>query len=153
MGYEIEIKDLEERYVATIRVRTTPNRIGPTYRELVSEVYAQLAEAAVQPPNPPFAIYHSYGEDGVDMEVGLPLPEPIPTEGRVVGRELQATLAAVTWHHGSYDTIGEAHRALERWMEKEGRAPNGPPWEVYWTGPADGPDPAGWRTEVGYPIR
>jgi effector-binding domain-containing protein len=153
MAYDIETKDLEQRYVATIRVKTAPDRIGQTFDEVAPELHAQLAEAGVQPPNPMFAIYHGYGKDEVDMEVGLPLPKPIPTQGRVVARELPATLAAVTWHHGSYDTIREAFRAVEAWIEKEGRERTGPPWEVYWTSPADDPDPASWRTEVGYPIR
>jgi effector-binding domain-containing protein len=153
MAYDVEVKDLEERLVATVRVKTTPDRIGETFREVMPEVSAQLAAAAVQPPNPMFAIYHSYSQDEVDMELGLPLPGPIPTEGRVVGHELPATLAAVTWHHGSYDTIGEAFRAVEAWIEQEGKERAGPPFEVYWTGPEDDPDPAAWRTEVGYPIR
>jgi effector-binding domain-containing protein len=153
MAYEIELKDLEERLVATVRVTTTPDRIGEAFREVMPEISAKLAVAAVQPPNPMFALYHSYGNEEVDMEIGLPLPAPIPTEGRVVGRELAATRAAVTWHHGSYDTIGEAFRAVEAWIEKEGLERNGPPFEVYWTGPEDDPDPAKWRTEVGYPIR
>ena len=152
MAYEIEVKDLEQRYVATIRVKTTPDKIGQTFDEVSPELHAQLAEAGVQPPNPMFAMYHAYGEDEVDMEVGFPLPKPIPTTGRVVGRELPATRAAVTWHHGSYDTIGQAFRAVDAWIEKEGLERTGPPWEVYWTSPSEDPDPANWRTEVGYPI-
>jgi effector-binding domain-containing protein len=153
MAYEIEVKDLEERYAATIRAKTTPDGIGETFRELVPEIMAQLNEAGVQPSNPLFGLYHAYGEDQVDMEVGFPLPKAIPTEGRVAARELPATLAAVTWHHGSYANIKGAYQALEAWIEKEGREPNGPPWEVYWTGPSDAPDPGSWRTEVGYPIK
>jgi effector-binding domain-containing protein len=153
MAFEVEVKDLEQRYVATVRVKTTPDRIGAAFGEVMPEISAQLSKAGVEPPNPMFAIYHSYGKDEVDMELGLPVPHPIATEGRVVGRELPATLAAVTWHQGSYDSIGDAFRAVEAWIEKEGREQAGPPWEVYWTGPSEDPDPANWRTEVGYPIR
>ena len=152
MAYEIEIKDLEQRYVATIRTTTTPDRIGETFRELLPEVMAQLTEAGVQPPNPPFGIYHTYTKDEVDLEVGVPLPQPIPTEGRVVGRELPATKAAVTWHLGPYGAIGQAFRAVEAWLAEQGKEPTGPPWEVYWTGPGEEQDSARWRTEVGYPI-
>jgi effector-binding domain-containing protein len=113
---------------------------------------AQLNEASVQPPNPPFAIYHEYSEDEVDMEVGFPLPKPIPTAGRVVARELPATLAAVTWHVGPYTSIGQAYRAVEAWIAEQGKETTGPPWEVYWKGPAEEQDSARWRTEVGYPI-
>jgi len=152
MAYEIEVKDLEERYVATIRVKTTPDRIGDTFRELLPEVMAQLNEASVHPSNPPFGIYHTYSKDEVDLEAGVPIPHPIPTAGRVAGRQLPATRAAVTWHIGPYTTIGQAFRAVEAWIAEQGKEATGPPWEVYWTGPAEQEDSARWRTEVGYPI-
>jgi effector-binding domain-containing protein len=152
MAYEIEIKDLEERYVATIRAKTTPDKLSETFRELLPEIMAQVDKAGVQPPNPAFGIYHTYTKDEVDLEVGVPLPQPIPTEGRVTGRELPATLAAVTWHVGPYSSIGEAFRAVEVWIADKGKEATGPPWEVYWTGPAEEQDSAKWRTEVGYPI-
>ena len=152
MEYKVEVKDLEDRYVAAVRVQTTPDRIGQTYGEVLPEVDAEILNAGVRPVGPPFAIYHAYGDDSVDMEAGFPLPEPIPTSGRVVGRELPATLAAVTWHVGPYTKIGEAHRAVEAWIAEQGKEQNGPPWEVYWRGPAEEEDSARWRTEVGYPI-
>src|SRR5205085_12584779 len=111
MAYEIEIKDLEQRYVATIRTTTTPDRIGETFRELLPEVMAQLTEAGAQPPNPPFGIYHTYTKDEVDLEVGVPLLQPIPSDGRVVGRELLVTGAAGSWHLGPHGTIGRGFSA------------------------------------------
>ena len=81
------------------------------------------------------------------------MPEPIATRDRVQGRELAPTEAAVTFHEGPYDAIGEAHRAVEAWIEREGRERNGPPFEVYWVGPAEEQDSSRWRTDVGYPIK
>jgi effector-binding domain-containing protein len=152
MAYDIEIKDLEDRYVASIRVQTTPDKIGETYGEVLPEVDAEILNAGARPSGPPFAIYHAFEKNRVDMEVGFPLPEPIPTAGRVMGRELSATLAAVTWHVGPYTGLGSAYSALEAWLAEQGKEAAGPPWEVYWTGPADETDSARWRTEVGYPI-
>ncbi|HEX9376757.1 MAG TPA: GyrI-like domain-containing protein [Actinomycetota bacterium] len=152
MGDEIEIKDLPDRYVATIRITTSRTGIGAAFDDLLPEVDAEIVNAGTRPAGPPFAIFHTYGDDEVDMEVGFPLDGPIPTSGRVIGRELAATLAAVTWHHGHYDSLGEAHGAVGAWLKQEGRAATGPPWEVYWSGPRDDPAPATWRTEVGYPI-
>jgi effector-binding domain-containing protein len=153
MAYEIEVKDLADRYVATIRLTTTPDKLGDAFRDLLPEVDAEILEAGSRPAGPPFALYHAYHDDSVDLEAGFPLEQPVATSGRVIGRELQATFAAVAWHHGSYDGIGAAHRAVESWMQAEGKEASGPPWEVYWTGPRDDPEPANWVTEVGYPFR
>ena len=145
--------DLGVRDMVGVRVITTAKEIGKTYSEVLSEVDAEILAAGTLPGGPPFAIYHAYHDDFVDLEVGFPLDTPIPTSGRVIGRELLETSAAVTRHHGAYDSIGQAHRAIELWLHEERKEISGPPWEVYWTGPADDRDPANWRTEVGYPFR
>ena len=152
MAYEIEVKDLRDRYVVTVRTTTTPDQIGATFQEVLPEIDAEILNAGIRPTGPQFAIYHVYDKDKVDMELGFPVDEPIPTAGRVIGRELPATLAAVTWHHGPYEGLGEAYRAVEAWLEGEGKRASGPPWEVYWTGPADDQDSANWKTEVGSPF-
>jgi len=152
MAYEIELKELPDRYVVTIRVETTPDQLGGVFQELLPEVDAQILAAGERPSGPAFAIYHDYREDHVDMETGFPVGEPIPTEGRVIGRELTATPAAVTWHKGKYGALPQAYTAVQSWLEANGRKPNGPPWEVYWVGPGDDPDSANWNTEVGFPI-
>lgn len=153
MPYDIEVKDLSDRYVATVRVTTAPDQLGQTFAEVLPEVDAEILNAGELPEGAPFAIFHTYTDDSVDMEVGFPLRQPMATSGRVVGRELQATLAAVAWHHGAYDGIGEAHRAVEAWLQEQGIEASGPPWEVYWTGPRDDRDSSKWVTEVGYPFR
>lgn len=152
MAYEIEIKDVPDRYVVTIRTTTTPDKLGETFQDVLPEVDAQIIEAGQRPTGPAFAIYHEYREDHVDMEAGFPVGEPIPTEGRVEGRELPATFAAVTFHHGPYEGLPAAYTAVQAWIDANGRAAAGPPWEVYWTGPMDGTDSSTWNTEVGLPI-
>ena len=153
MAYEIELKDLPDQYVVTVRLTTTRDQLGATFGEVLPEVDAQILQAGERPTGPAFALYHVYREDQIDMEAGFPVGEPVPTSGRVIGRELVATEAAVTFHKGSYDTIGEAYRAVEEWLAANGREASGPPWEVYWTGPMDNEDSSTWNTEVGYPIK
>ncbi len=153
MAYEIEVKELPVRRVATIRVQITPDQMGATFMELLPEVHAFLQGRGVEPTGPGFGIFHSYESDSVDMEAGFPTPEPMTGEGRIVGRTLDAATFAVTWHNGSYQTIGEAHRAIEQWTKDKGRDVVGPPWEVYREGPESGKSASEYRTEVGYPIR
>ena len=152
MGYEIEIKELPEQPVATIRVETTPGQMGAIFGELFPEVDGYVHGHGIDHVGPPFGIFHYYDEHRVDLEAGMPVSGPVEGEGRVQGRTLPAGRAAVTWHVGPYDTIGDAHRALEAWIADQGHTATGPPWEVYWTDPGEEPDSSKWRTEVGYPI-
>ena len=61
--------------------------------------------------------------------------------------------AATTIHTGPYDKLSDAYAAIEQWMEAEGLAAAGAPWESYVNDPADYPDPKDWKTEVFWPRR
>jgi effector-binding domain-containing protein len=44
-----------------------------------------------------------------------------------------------------------AYEAIETWITERGAYADGPAWEVYFTDPAEQPDPRTWRTEVVQP--
>jgi effector-binding domain-containing protein len=151
MEYQIEVKELPARPVATIRVRTTMDRIGAEFAAGLPEVLAHLQKHGQGPDGPSLGIYHVYEGSEVDMEYGFPVAHPVPSEGRVEVHELPHGFAATTMHVGPYSSIGRAHRAVSDWIEEQGRQGTGPPWEVYWSDPQETPA-AELRTEVGYPI-
>ena len=153
MAYDIEVKELPARSVATVRVTTTPDKMGQAFGEVLPQVFEYLKSQGIEPSGSGFGIFYAYDADRADMDIGLPVDRDVEGNGRVVGQRLEAATFAVTWHEGSYQKIGEAHRAVEEWIKANDREAAGPPWEVYWTGPAQGGPPAGYRTEVGYPIR
>jgi effector-binding domain-containing protein len=152
MAYEVEIKELPAQAVLTIRMTTTPGRLSETIREMLPQVSAYADERGAKLNGPPFALYHAYSDDEVDLEAGVPVDTAVDGSDRIISRELPATRAAVTWHVGPYDTSGEAHEFLDGWIHGQGMDHVGAPWEVYWTDPAEEPDSSKWRTEVGYPI-
>jgi len=39
------------------------------------------------------------------------------------------------------------------WIEAQGLAPSGAPWESYVTDPGNFPDPKDWKTEVVWPLK
>jgi effector-binding domain-containing protein len=67
--------------------------------------------------------------------------------------ELSAVTMAATIHHGSYNTIGEAHEAVLKWIEANGYRIVGPDREVYLynTMPIRRDDPS-YITEIQYPV-
>lgn len=151
--YDIEVKELSARHVATVRLTISPDRMAATFAEVLPEVIEHLQTQQVQASGPSFGIFYRYDDDEADLEAGFPTSLPVTSDGRVIGRSLDPGTFAVTWHEGSYRTIGDAHRAIEAWMKENGREAAGPPWEVYWEGPEPGRSPSEFRTEVGYPIR
>jgi effector-binding domain-containing protein len=152
VSYEIATKELQSQLVVAIRATTTPDQLGPLLGELLPEVWRYAEARGAHPAGPPFARYHTYEPDRVDLEAGFPVLEPLPGEGRVVAGHLPQGTAAATWHIGPYDTLHSAYEALEAWIGEQGRRPAGAPWEVYWSDPGEEPDSSKWRTEVVWPI-
>jgi effector-binding domain-containing protein len=70
----------------------------------------------------------------------------------VIEDALPGGSTATTIQSGPYETLTEAYAALEKWIERNGLRPAGPPWEDYITDPAESPDPKDWKTEVCWPV-
>ena len=77
----------------------------------------------------------------------------VPDSGRMHVHELPAAAVAATIHHGSYNTIGDAHAAVIRWIEANGYCIAGPDREInlYNRMPIRRDDPS-YVTEIQYPV-
>lgn len=82
----------------------------------------------------------------------------IPVEGtpRVVGRVapfvVPAAELAVITHHGSLDDVDLTYAELGSYTTTHEISVDGPLREYYLRDSHDTPDPAGWETEIGWPI-
>ena len=152
MAHEVETRDIEPQATAGIRATTTPEELGRVLGEILPEVWGYLRDQGTQPAGPPFARYHEYRQDRVELEAGLPVAEPVTGEGRISAGTLPGGKVAATWHVGPYDTLSTAYEALEAWIGDQDRKPVGAPWEVYWTDPGETSDSSEWKTEVLWPI-
>lgn len=153
MSYEIEIQEIDAQPAATIRVTTTPDKIGPTLAEILPEVGQYLKRAGAQSAGAPFARYYTYDRDTVDMEGGVTVREAVGGEGRVQATELPGGTVATTRHVGPYTSLHRAWRAIRTWMAENGREESGAGWEVYVTDPGEELDSAKWETVIVCPIR
>ena len=156
MPYHIFLRILEQREVASIRVTTEAEDIGPLAGEHLPAIYNQLSALRVQPGGPPFIRYHQIETPPFDVEFGFPLPAPgalAEAPGQIALSSLPGGPVAATWHVGPYETAVHAAGALRNYIRAQGWSEAGPPWDVYWTNPRLEPNPARWKTEVLWPIR
>ena len=72
--------------------------------------------------------------------------------GRVRPLILPAVELAVGTHVGAHDDIDVTYGELGTWVVGQTLAVAGPVRETYLVGPRDTPDPAAWRTEIGWPV-
>jgi DNA-binding transcriptional MerR regulator/predicted transcriptional regulator YdeE len=157
--YDVIVKRVEAQLVASVRA------ILPKYSAvgaLFGEVYEALGPFAGEAlgPNPGEAgqtmvLWYDaeFKERDVDGAAAFVLRCHVPDRGRMQVHELPAALVAATVHHGSYNTIGEAHEAVITWIDANGYRIVGPDREIYLhnTMPIRLDDPS-YVTEIQYPV-
>ncbi|GLW90982.1 GyrI-like domain-containing protein [Actinokineospora globicatena] len=147
----------EQPYVS-IRTQATLAEWGRV-NALIGPVYGWLTERDITPAGPLFYRYHSVAGDVIDVEVGVPVPEPVIGDDTVAAGSKPAGQYAVLLHKGHPDRIRETFAALDEWSEASGvefDVTDGV-WagrfESYLSDPAEVPDLADWETEVAYRVR
>jgi AraC family transcriptional regulator len=149
----IAIRELTPQPFLAIRRRVAPSEIAATLGEILPAVFGHAQRLAIPFAGPPTTRYVATGPGLLTMEAGMPISGKASSEGPIEALELPGGIAAVGVHAGAYDTLQATHVAVERWIEANGYAVAGAPWEVYTTDPGEFPDPADWRTDVVYPVR
>jgi DNA-binding transcriptional MerR regulator len=86
------------------------------------------------------------------VTIFVPCLEPVRPAGRVTAALIPTTELAVIEHRGAPADIDRAYGTLAAYVSRHAIAVTGPIREYYLVGQHDTPDPADWRTEVGWPI-
>ena len=153
--HKIERQMLDETPVLFGRRKLEKDKIADGLAEVLPAAFGHAMNNGLEMSGPPFVRYVEQSAAFFTIEAGVPLvsvaPQPDPDTGLATG-SLPGGEVAFTVHQGPYETLGEAHVALDVWMNENAIDPSGPPWEVYITDPADVPDPAEWITHVYQPI-
>ena len=111
-----------------IPLRQLPAFFGAAYSELGAIAGPQLA-------GPPFAIYHAFDQDAIDVSAVMPVRAKIAPTGRAVPIELAGGPAVQVQHVGAYDELSATYGAIEKWIADHHRQRSGAPREVYMTMP------------------
>ena len=160
---DVEVRTLAPATTVAVRLETTADQLSSVFEVELPRVGAEVAKVGAAMAGPPFARYHHFAPDRVDVEIGIPIevapasldPAGSAPDGRIGVSSLPGGPAAVTVHHGSYDSLVTTYDGLAAWIASEkpgGSLAGDGPWEVYLTDPGQTPDPAEWLTEVVWPL-
>jgi effector-binding domain-containing protein len=151
--YQVMEESRAETPTITVRVKTTMSTISDDIGRIYHQIFSYLEKVGAQPAGPPFARYHEMTDQGIDMEAGVPLANPLPGNEEVSSSTLPGGTMTVVWYIGPYgESMGSAYGAIERWMHDNGYVPAGGPWENYVTDPEE-TAPEDYRTEIVWPVQ
>jgi DNA-binding transcriptional MerR regulator/predicted transcriptional regulator YdeE len=158
-SYDVMLKPVEAQLVASVRAMLPSHAaVGALYGEVYDAIVPHVAEALGPHPGEggqTLVLWYDteFKETGVDGAAAFLLRCPVPENGRMRVHELPAATVASTIHHGSYDTIGDAHAAVLRWVEANGYRITVPDREInlYNRAPIRRDDPT-YVTEIQYPV-
>ncbi|MEP7294210.1 MAG: MerR family transcriptional regulator [Chloroflexota bacterium] len=158
-NYDVILKPVAPLLVASVRAilpshGASGSLFGEVYEALRPYVDEALHPHAEEGGQTLVLWYDSeFKETDVDGAAAFMLRRPIPESGRVRVYELPAAMMASTIHHGSYETIGEAHEAVIKWIEANGYQITVPDREInlYHAQPIRQDDPS-YVTEIQYAV-
>jgi len=153
MTYSITKKNLDAQPVLVVKRQVKPAEIATMLGQTFGLIGAYTRREGIAMAGPPFSRYIEWGPGLLTMEAGIPVAAPAPGEGEIRADLLPAGPAAATTHQGPYDGLTAAHAAVQQWIQAEGLAPEGAPWESYVTDPGDVPDPKDWKTDIYWPLK
>ena len=157
MSYPVTLRVKEPRHALVVRGRMPSDALPAFFGSAYGELFPYAIQHGAPPDGPPFARFPGITTGTaagveIDVEAGVFVAREIEGSGRIEHRLLPGGDAAITEHIGPYEEMRPAYMALEAWMREHDRSPAGGPWEIYYSDPAQEPDPQKWRTEIVWPL-
>lgn len=153
MEYNVTLKQMKERYVASLRKRI------PTYDKegiLWQELHETLSTQNVEFDNPSYAcaVFYDEGyvEENPDVEIQVDVKGLHKNIGDVVFKTVPEVTIASATYQGSYEQLTLVNQAVAKWVNENGYMYQGPSFCIYHVSPAQTTNPKELVTEVCYPV-
>jgi len=154
MNYNVTIKALPERYVASVRqVIPAYDHEGMLWDIMMRETAGMNMQIA--DPSYGMAIFHDEGhkESDVDVEIQMSVKGSYENTHHVVFKRVPAVEFASAILKGSYDQLTSIHKIVAQWVRDNGYEFNGPMFCIYHVSPAETKNPDELVTEICYPVK
>lgn len=154
MNYNVTLKKLPERYVASVR------KMIPAYDQegiLWNLMMTETAPLQLQQADNccSLAIFHDegYKDRDVDVEIQITVKGCYQDTEHVVFKTMPAVEIASATYKGSYEQITTVNHAVANWVNDNGYEFNGGMFCIYHISPAQTQNPDELVTEVCYPVK
>ncbi|MCB9272557.1 MAG: SRPBCC family protein [Lewinellaceae bacterium] len=145
--------ELPARYYIGIREKASMGDLAARFAENFPKVYEGVTKAGLQMAGQPSALYYTWDEANQSTELAFAIP--LKEQAQLKGFEsinLPAGKILLIDYYGSYEGIGDAHVAMDKYLAANGLTATAPVIEEYITDPQSEPDTTKWLTKVYYPV-
>lgn len=154
MDYNVTLKTLPERYVASVRqVIPAYDQEGLLWEIMCRELEGQNVQQAA--PCYGMAIFHDEGhkEHDSDVEIQSSVVGTYQDTEHVKFKTVPPIQIASAIYKGGYDQISRVNAAVANWVVENGYDFNGKSFCIYHVSPSDTSDPEELVTEVCFPVK
>ena len=158
LSFEVQIKEVPDQPLLSLSVHAAYGTFGQAIRSAFGTLVTFATETgAFAPGQPPLVIIHQYTpeeyqEGGTAFEVCLPTQRLAERKQSIVSALLPGGTVASVVHVGPYHELELIYPMLGAWIEEHSYVITGPPRNLILTDHARVSDPAGYQTEVQWPI-
>lgn len=150
LASRIEVRVLPFRHAASVRRTVAASVMTGTLLRGLDLVETAVGMQGLAPVGPPFVRFHHLGTE-LDLEIGIPLAQPVEPAGDVRPSSLPGGPAVHVQRLGDL-ARARTHRALAAYLARNGLTQAGSPWECILGDPDRCPDPAAWETDLYVPV-
>ncbi len=147
--YEVKQMKWPAKTFITRRATKPFDQLPAFFGESYGEIYGALQKSGTPPHDMPCAFYYSIDEakKETDFAAAVPVQGEVPAIKGYERVTLPATDVITTTHYGSYESMGPAYEALEKYLASHSLKRT-LIMEEYFSDPEKEKDPANWKTKI-----
>jgi DNA-binding transcriptional MerR regulator len=152
LAYDINVKEIPDQLIISRLLLVPEGKMGQQVSDAMQRLIAFAIQHGVfQPLSPAVVIHHRHTEEAAEIEIGLPIEQPLRVESPPVSTILPGGPMASVVHIGSYRDLGIIFPALAAWIHERGYTIRGSPRSLFQYKESL-VEPAEARTELLWPI-
>jgi effector-binding domain-containing protein/uncharacterized protein YndB with AHSA1/START domain len=152
---DIQVKQMEKQYAVVIMDSSKCDEVDLMMGKVFGEIGQFIGENKLEISGPPIARAYLWDEKAnrYVAEIGFPVKNKFADKGNIRCIEIPAAKVVSAIHNGSYETTGNTHMAIDKYIKDNKLVVIGIPMEIYITDMEKEPDMTKWKTEIVYPVK
>lgn len=130
-----------------------PKNIGEFYANSFGKIMGYMEENGVEMVGHPSGLFYNWTDTLAKMAAGIGINKPVAGNSEIEFMETTERQGLSIDYYGAYDQSGNAHSAMDVYMDANGLELDGACIETYVTDPMEEPDTSKWRTIITYPVK